>query len=101
MTYASGKFAVAICDRCGFKKKLHDLRKEWTGLKVCDACFEPKHPQLGPFNHIADPEALYDPRPNNDIEANGGNVFSTDNPIGRSFRGFLLTSALGKVTIAT
>ena len=39
MTYASGKFAVAICDRCGFKKKLHDLRKEWTGLKVCDACF--------------------------------------------------------------
>lgn len=101
MTYASGKFAVAICDRCGFKKKLHDLRKEWTGLKVCDACFEPKHPQLGPFNHIADPEALYDPRPNNDIEANGGNVFSTDNPIGRSFRGFLLTSALGRVTIAT
>ena len=101
MTYASGKFAVAICDRCGFKKKLHDLRKEWTGLKVCDACFEPKHPQLGPFNHIADPEALYDPRPNNDIEANGGNVFSTDNPIGRSFRGFLLTSALGTVTIAT
>ena len=101
MTYASGKLAVAICDRCGFKKKLHDLRKEWTGLKVCDACFEPKHPQLGPFNHIADPEALYDPRPNNDIEANGGNVFSTDNPIGRSFRGFLLTSALGRVTIAT
>jgi hypothetical protein len=101
MTYAVGKFAVAHCDRCGFKYKLLELRKEWTGLKVCDSCFEPKHPQLGPFNHIADPEAIYDPRVDTDQEANGGNVFSTDNPIGRSFRGFLLTSALGRVTITT
>mgnify|MGYP001169572177 FL=1 len=101
MTYAVGKFAKALCDRCGFEYKLHEIKKEWTGFKVCDNCFEPKHPQLEPFNHIADPEAIYDPRVNNDVEANGGNVFSNENPIGRSFRGFLLTSALGRVTITT
>ena len=48
MTYATGKYALALCDRCGFRYKLLELRKEWTGLKVCDSCFEPKHPQLGP-----------------------------------------------------
>jgi hypothetical protein len=37
----------AICDRCGFKRKNDQLRKEWTGLMVCaDTCWESKHPQL-------------------------------------------------------
>lgn len=40
----------AICDRCGFKFKARQLRKEWTGLMVCDGkgtneCWEPRHPQ--------------------------------------------------------
>lgn len=35
----------AICDRCGFKYKHYDLRKEWTGLQVCKKCFEPQQPQ--------------------------------------------------------
>lgn len=35
----------AICDRCGFKKKNDQLKEEWTGLRVCDACFETRHPQ--------------------------------------------------------
>lgn len=39
-----GKWNV-ICDRCGFKYKNTDLRKEWTGLMVCDSCWEPRHPQ--------------------------------------------------------
>lgn len=35
-----------ICDRCGFKKWNHELRKEWTGLMVCrETCFETRHPQ--------------------------------------------------------
>lgn len=34
------------CDRCGFKYRQSQLRKEWTGLRVCATCFEPKHPQL-------------------------------------------------------
>lgn len=39
-----GKYNV-ICDRCGLKKKNDMLRQEWTGLMVCDACFETRHPQ--------------------------------------------------------
>jgi len=35
----------AICDRCGFKFKASDLKKEWTGWMVCDSCWEPRHPQ--------------------------------------------------------
>ena len=36
----------AICDRCGFKYKLDELKKEWTGLMTCPDCWDPKHPQL-------------------------------------------------------
>ena len=35
----------ALCDRCGFKYKADKLRLEWTGLRVCNECFEPRHPQ--------------------------------------------------------
>ena len=65
MAYALGKFARALCDRCGFEYKLSELREEWTGSKVCSQCYEPKHPQLEPLTATADPEALYKPRPNN------------------------------------
>ena len=59
MAYASGKFARALCDRCGFEYKLAQLREEWNGLKTCRECFEPKHPQLEPLPHVSDAEALY------------------------------------------
>lgn len=39
-----GKWNV-ICDRCGFEFKNDELRDEWTGLKVCLKCWEPRHPQ--------------------------------------------------------
>lgn len=35
----------AECDRCGFNFKASELRKEWTGLRVCRDCWEPRHPQ--------------------------------------------------------
>lgn len=34
-----------ICDRCGEKFKSSQVKKEWTGLMVCDTCYEPRHPQ--------------------------------------------------------
>jgi len=61
--YASGKFAIALCDQCGQRFKLSELIKEWTGFKVCDECYEPKHPQLEPKRNITEPQALYQPRP--------------------------------------
>lgn len=40
----------AVCQRCGFKFKSGQIRKEWTGLRVCSGagtnnCWEPRHPQ--------------------------------------------------------
>ena len=61
MAYALGKFAKALCDRCGFEYKLNELKQEWNGLKTCPDCYEPKHPQLEPLTATADPEALYRP----------------------------------------
>lgn len=39
-----------ICDRCGFKYKNYQLRKEYDGFMVCygpetNKCWEPRHPQ--------------------------------------------------------
>ena len=81
MAYALGKFAKGLCDRCSFEFKLHELKEEWTGFKVCPDCYEPKHPQLEPEPHVTDPEALYKPRPNNDVEAGEGFVVVTSSSI--------------------
>lgn len=43
--FVSGDWNV-VCYRCGFKYKASMLRKEWTGLEVCDKCWEIKHEQL-------------------------------------------------------
>lgn len=34
-----------LCDRCGFKFKNVELKKEWTGLMVCSDCFELRNQQ--------------------------------------------------------
>ena len=51
-----------ICDRCGFKYKASDTRKEWTGLIVCDRCWEERHPQEF-VRGIPDKQAAPEPRP--------------------------------------
>jgi len=63
MAYALGKYAQAICDRCGFQYPYLDLREEWNNFKVCSECYEPKARQLEPTQVGADPEALFQPRP--------------------------------------
>ena len=35
----------AVCDECGFKFKLSDLRDRWDGALVDDLCFELRHPR--------------------------------------------------------
>jgi hypothetical protein len=44
--FAKGQWN-AICDRCGLEFKSSQLRLEWTGLRVCEADWEPRHPQDG------------------------------------------------------
>ena len=112
MAYASGKFAVGLCDRCGFEYKLHSLKKEWNGLKTCRECFEPKHPQLEPHTAPADPQAIYQPRPNTDNELGDGYVvvvytyifqphFMSPDTVGAKFTISKMTGSLGEVTITT
>jgi|TARA_R100001163_G_C5052330_1_gene188993 hypothetical protein len=105
MAYASAKFAIALCDRCGFQYKLLDLKKEWNGFKTCPECFESKHPQLNPHTAPSDPQALYDPRPNNDKELGEGFVVVVDNNfmnpanVGSNFTVTEMTASVGAVTI--
>lgn len=44
-TYYKLGSANAICDVCGFKFKLDELRQRWDGLLVCPHDFEYRHPQ--------------------------------------------------------
>jgi hypothetical protein len=62
MAYASGKFAVAICDYCGFQYPYRTLRKNWKGFMVCPEDYEPKSPQIEPLTYRGDAVALQDPR---------------------------------------
>lgn len=43
-TWISGEWA-AICDRCGFKFKSSELRRQWNGRMVCKDDFDLQHPQ--------------------------------------------------------
>ena len=61
--FATGKNAYGISDRSGMKYRHRDLKKEWNGSLVGPDEFEAKHPQLGPFRTVADPEAIKDARP--------------------------------------
>ena len=67
--FASGKHAIAECDRCGLRYKLKELKKQVVKTKtynllVCPACWDPDQPQLqlGMYP-VSDPQGLRDPRP--------------------------------------
>ena len=124
--FASGKNAIAICDRCGVQYKLTELRYEIVKTKrtsslVCRDCFDPDHPQLQlgmwPVN---DPQALRNARPDNtyriagvgaDGQLTGGSrVFQWGwNPVGGSRfydasmtpNALVLSVEVGTVQVAT
>jgi hypothetical protein len=75
--FASGKNAIAECDRCGFRFKLKTLRKEIVKTKVydllvCPDCWNPDQPQLqlGMYP-VDDPQGLRNPRPDRSYVASG------------------------------
>jgi len=66
--FASGKKAIAMCDRCGQRFKLKTLKEEIIKTKrynllVCEECWDPDQPQLqlGMYP-VDDPQALRNPR---------------------------------------
>ena len=67
--FASGKYAISQCDRCGFRYKLKQLRRlviktKNVNILVCPTCWEEDQPQLqlGMYP-VDDPQALRNPRP--------------------------------------
>ena len=77
--FASGKFAISECDRCGFRFKLSILKTEIIKTKnynllVCPECWNPDQPQLqlGMFP-VDDPQALRNPRPDRSYIVSGTN----------------------------
>ena len=124
--YASGKNAIAECDRCGQRFKLKILKTEIIktkeyNLMVCPPCWDPDHPQLqlGMYP-VDDPQALRNPRPDRsyvisgllaDGELGGGSrIFQWGwNPVGGSQANdagltpnyLVLAVELGTVTVTT
>lgn len=98
MAYSSGKHAKGICDRCGGKVPYQKLLEEWTGLKVCKSCLDFKTKQEFPTNFPVDPETLYEPRPDYDIESGSG-IIRPEGEVGAAFGSFSLTIELGSVTV--
>lgn len=116
--FASGRHAIAECDRCGFRFKLKQLRKETiktkqVNLLVCPECWSQDHPQLklGMFP-ISDPQAVRNPRPDNSYEVAGSETGGSRiiqwgwSPVGGSFssvstpNNLNLTVSVGNVTVA-
>jgi hypothetical protein len=75
--FASGKWAIATCDRCGQQYKLKELRKltiktQQVSIKVCNECWEPDQPQLSlGLYPVNDPQALREPRPDTSYLVSG------------------------------
>lgn len=78
-TYASGKFSIAECDRCGQRYKLKELKKEIVktrifNIKVCPECWDPDQPQLSLGMYpVNDPQAIREPRPDTSYVTSGTN----------------------------
>jgi len=77
--YASGKYSIAECDRCGQRYLLKQLRKltiktKMVSIKVCPECWEPDQPQLqlGMYP-VYDPQAVREPRPDVSYQQSGTN----------------------------
>jgi len=83
--FASGKYSIAECDRCGQRFKLVQLKKltiktKQVSIKVCPECWEPDQPQLqlGMYP-VNDPQAVREPRPDTSYYASGQSGLQTSN----------------------
>lgn len=124
--FASGKNAIAECDRCDFRYPLKQLRRlviktKNINMLVCPTCWDPDHPQLqlGMYP-VDDPQGLRDPRPDRsyiqsglDVDGNpsgGSRIFqwgwapvggASFNDAGLTPNNLALSIQLGDVTVVT
>lgn len=78
--FSSGKYSIAMCDRCGQQFKLKKLKTEIIktkqyNLKVCSECWDPDHPQLqlGMYP-VDDPQGVRQPRKDTTYVTSGVNA---------------------------
>lgn len=120
--FASAKFSIAECDRCGFRFKLTQLKSlviktKNVNILVCPECWEPDQPQLqlGMYP-VDDAIGVRNPRPDTSYYEEGNNGAGGSrmiqwgwNPVGgsRSFDAELTPNVLapkaevGTVTVIT
>jgi hypothetical protein len=78
--FASGKYAIAECDRCAQRYKLKQLKKlvvkqQIKNILVCPECWEPDQPQLSlGLYPVDDPQAVRNPRPDVSYQMSGVDV---------------------------
>lgn len=71
--FASKRFALGVCDMCGWVWKLRQLQREvynqrFTGFLVCPDCWDEDQPQLQLGRYpINDPQALDNPRVDSNV----------------------------------
>ena len=124
--YASGKYAIAECDRCGQRYMLKELQKQVLktklyNIKVCHECWDPDQPQLSlGLYPVNDPQAVREPRPDVSYILSGANSSGTPeggsrifqwgwypvggsraNDAGLTPNNLVLAVELGTVTVAT
>ena len=111
--FASGKYAIAICDRCGFQYPYNQLRFEIsdqkrTGFRVCPECLDEDQPQLQLGQYpVNDPQALRNARTDTSLDAS--RRLSAWDPIGgwdsadgaSSLNNMVMRGELGNITVTT
>jgi len=82
--FASGKYAIAECDRCAQRYMLKQLKIQIVKtrpfkIKVCPTCWDPDQPQLqlGMYP-VNDPQAVREPRPDVSYQVSGNNGLQVD-----------------------
>ena len=82
--FASGKYAIAQCDRCDGRYMLKELKKQVIktklySIKVCPSCWDPDQPQLSlGLYPVNDPQAVREPRPDNSYQVSGPSGLQID-----------------------
>jgi hypothetical protein len=82
--FASGKYAIAECDRCAGRYMLKELRKQVVktklyNIKVCPSCWDPDQPQLSlGLYPVNDPQAVREPRPDVSYQVSGSSGLQID-----------------------
>lgn len=90
-----------ICDRCGTRWDLSELRFEYvlgrkTNLRTCPDCYDESHPQLDTRNiRTSDEQTVKDSRPET-LDSRGLYAY---NPVGGGNASTFITTKLGRVAV--